>query len=185
MDEKIINIIDETIKYIWMYDIPRDYKNKWLLREDTLKSAFYYYLRVKLGNLFEDNGIRIFTEFTRDIFVGTGFRPDMVIAKTDGDYSVQELLCVIEFKSKRGFTPSNDIIKDFEKLELYAKELNICKLYMATIWEYEDDPVSWIRKNAAWAKGRLTELNAAYKRDTRKMRFYMVLHENYPPEVIL
>jgi len=48
---------------------------------------------------------------------------------------------------------------------------------MATIWEYEDDASGWIRKNAAWAKGRVTELNASYKRNSDdETQFYVVKH---------
>ena len=48
---------------------------------------------------------------------------------------------------------------------------------MATIWEYEDEETSWERKNASWAKDRLTELNASYKPGTHNMRFYIKEHE--------
>jgi hypothetical protein len=47
---------------------------------------------------------------------------------------------------------------------------------MATIWEYEDDETNWARKNAAWAKNTLTELNASYEREFGDMRFYVWEH---------
>lgn len=143
-----------------MKDIKADYNEGWLLKEDTLKNAFYFHLRRKLGALFDKNDIRIFTEFTDDKFKGTGCRPDMVIAKVDfdkddkyyGNY-IEECLSVIEFKYKAGYNSSNDIFKDYEKLHKYAQKLGVeCNLYMATIWEYEDDETNWERKNAAWAK---------------------------------
>mgnify|MGYP007112587977 CR=1 FL=1 len=60
----------------------------------------------------------------------------------------------------------------------YVKELDVnCKLYMATIWEYEDKPTNWTRKNAAWAKNLLTELNASYELGTTDMRFYVFEHK--------
>ena len=38
--QAIENIIDETIKEIWMNEISKDYNDRWLLKEDTLKNAF-------------------------------------------------------------------------------------------------------------------------------------------------
>ncbi|MBE6708416.1 MAG: hypothetical protein E7578_04145 [Ruminococcaceae bacterium] len=184
MKKEIIEIIDCTIKTIWEYDIKRDYNERWLLKEDTLKNTFYYYLRTKLDGLFREYNIRVFTEFTDSVFAGAGLRPDIVIAEMNfkksskyyGD-DVKELLCVMELKYKNGFSSSKDIAKDYDKLQKYVKDLNVdCKLYMATIWEYEDDETSWVRKNAAWAKGRLTELNASYERETGDMRFYIYQH---------
>lgn len=185
MDEKVIKIIDDTIKYIWENDIKADYNHGWLLKEDTLKNSFYFYLRSKLENLFCENDIRIFTEFTDEKFKSKGYRPDIVIAKVnlDGDSKyygndVTECIAVIELKFKKGFNASNDIYKDYEKLKTYVTDLKIdCPLYMATIWEYEDNPTTWIRKNAAWAKGRLTELNASYEQETHDMRFYISPHK--------
>lgn len=184
MKRNIVKIIDKTIKYIWKHEIAKDYDKGWLLREDTLKNAIYYHLRKKLGSFFDRNDIRIFTEFTDVVFRKNGYRPDIVIAKVnfecDSKYygdSIQELLCVIELKYKSGFNPVNDIYKDYEKLKTYVNELNIdCNLYMATIWEYEDDETLWERKNAARAKGTLTELNASYERGTKDMRFYIGEH---------
>ena len=184
MDEKIIKIIDGTIKYIWENDIKADYNHGWLLKEDTLKNSFYFYLRSKLENLFYENDIRIFTEFTDKKFKGKGYRPDIVIAKVnlDGDSKyygndVTECIAVIELKFKKGFNPSKDIYNDYEKLKTYVNELKIdCPLYMATIWEYEDEQTYWEDKNSEWAKDRLTELNASYEPETQNMRFYISEH---------
>ena len=183
--DKLIRIIDKTIKNIWENEIADDYDDGWLLKEDTLKNSFYFHLRTKLGKIFDENDIRIFTEFTDDKFRGSGCIPDMVIAKVDfdkderyyGDY-IEECLCVIEFKYKTGFSSADVIYKDYEKMCKYVKELDVnCKLYMATIWEYEDKPTNWTRKNAAWAKNLLTELNASYEIGTTDMRFYVFEHK--------
>lgn len=63
-------------------------------------------------------------------------------------------------------------------LKNYAKGIGIdAKLYMATIWEYEDDLVPWLTKPESWAKGRLTELNASYKNDgSGEIQFYTYKH---------
>ena len=66
---------------------------------------------------------------------------------------------------------------DYDKLKEYIDELKIeGKLYMATIWECEDHQTTWIRKNAAWAKGRATELNASFARGTSEPQFYVAEH---------
>ncbi len=182
-NQELIQVIDGTIKGIWEKEIKEDYECGWLLKEDTLKNSIYHHLRSKLGHLFDENDIRIFTEFTKDKFKGTNYRPDLVIAKVNMDYdgcwenSIEECLSIIEIKFKTGFSPSKDIYSDYQKLRTYAEKLNVdCNLYMATIWEYEDDETFWERKNAAWANGRLTELNASYKRGTMDMRFYVKKH---------
>ena len=139
---------------------------------------------MKLGKIFDENNIRIFTEFTGAEFKMTKFRPDMVIAEVDFDTEnnrygdcVKNCLCVIEFKYKTGFNASNDIYRDYDKMFKYVDELNLnCKLYMATIWECEDDATNWERKNASWANNLLTELNASYERKSGDMRFYIFDH---------
>ena len=157
-----------------------------MLKEDTLKNDFYFHLRNKLGEVFDDNDIRIFTEFRNDKFKGN--IPDMVIAQVDfwketgsnyfGD-DIEECLAVIEFKFKTGYNSSKAIYDDYDKMKKYVQEFDVTgNLYMATIWEYEDDPVNWERKNSAWAKNRLTELNASYKRGTTEMNFYIIDHKS-------
>lgn len=183
-DTYIINKIDTTIKNIWENEIKLDYKSRWLLKEDTLKNSFYFHLRKELGEFFEDNNIRIYTEFTDEEFKGSGYRPDMVIARVDlnrdvsywGD-SVTDCLAVIEFKYKSGFNASNDIYKDFKKMRRYANKFKAeGMLYMAIIWEYEDDETAWENENNKWAKDKLVELNASYKPETKEMRFYVKPH---------
>ncbi|MBR3975885.1 MAG: hypothetical protein IKJ88_08500 [Clostridia bacterium] len=181
---EIINQIDITIKKIWEKEIKKDYKNRWLLKEDTLKNAFYFHLRKKLGKLFDENDIRIFTEFTDAEFKGSGCIPDMVIAKVDFDKDVAywgdcvtNCIAVIEFKFKHGFSPSKEIYADYKKMRRYANKFKVGgKLYMATIWEYEDDETAWENENNKWAKDKLVELNASYERDTEEMRFYIKDH---------
>ena len=183
-DAEIMQIIDEAIKSIWVNEIRNDYENKRLLKEDTLKNAMYFHLRNRIGWLCDECDLRIFTEFTDDKFRGTGRIPDMVIARMDMQKDVRywgnavmECLAVIEIKYKANASASRDIIADYEKLRYYIEKLNVeSKLYMATIWECEDDPTTWERKNAAWAKGKVTELNASYERGTWNMRFYVKPH---------
>lgn len=180
----IKHLIDSAIIDIWTKEISKDYENEWLLQEDPLKCSIYFHLRNRLGKIFEDNGIRIYTEFTCKPFNDAHKRPDIVIAKMkleeDCGYlgeTVEEIIAVIEVKFKNGFSSSRTIYDDYEKMKYYAQELDIdAKLYMATIWEYEDDPTAW-EENESWTKGRLTELNASYIRDSDYvMQFYVWRH---------
>lgn len=183
--KELINLIDKTLIDIWENKIKSDYENEWLLQEDPLKCVLYFHLRNQLGKVFEENNIRIYTEYIGKPFSDAKKKPDMVIARinTEMDYdylgeAVEEIIAVIEIKFKNGFTASNTIYNDYEKLKYYAQELDVeAKLYMATIWEYEDDATAWERKNSAWAKGRLTELNASYIRNSdHQIQFYVYKH---------
>lgn len=183
-DLDIIQIIDEAVVSIWEHEIKADYENGWLLKEDTLKNALYFHLRSKLDKLFYENDIRIFTEFTDWAFQHSGYRPDMVIARVNPDSNanywgnaVTKCLAVIELKYKTGFTASEKIYADYDKLRYYVETLGIdSKLYMATIWEYEDDQTAWA-EDADWLKDRVIELNASYKRDfANEPQFYIARH---------
>ena len=183
-DTEIIQIIDEAIETIWVNEIRNDYENKRLLKEDTLKNAMYFHLRNRIGWLCDECDLRIFTEFTDREFKHTRMIPDMVIAKvnmaSDAPYwgdAVTECVAVIELKYKNSFTASQDIYEDYDKLRFYIEDLGVkCKLYMGTIWECEDEQTTWARKNAAWAIGKVTELNASISRSTGKPQFYVAEH---------
>lgn len=183
--EEITDKIDKAIKSIWEKEIPADYKNGWLLKEDTLKNAFYFNLRKRLDKFFNENNIRIFTEFSDGIFHDTKCRPDMVIVKVNLEADedcfcdcITDYFAVIEFKFKNGYMASNDIYKDYAKLRKYANRFKInSKFYMATIWEYDDNETCWESEKNKWAKGKLTELNASYKPGTYDMRFYIKEHK--------
>ena len=182
MNREIANQIDMAIKHIWTYDIKQDYDKNYLLKEDTLKNALYFHLRNKLYSILEKYNLRIYTEFNTDIFRGTGCRPDMIIAQIKeepegflGD-CIDNYVCIIELKYKGSFQGAEDILNDYDKIKHYIEDLKIdCNYYMATIWEQEDKATFWTRKNAAWAKGKLTELNASYEKD--EMCFYICEHK--------
>lgn len=184
-DSEILIIIDEAIKSIWVNEIQKDYNENWFMNEDTLKNALYFHLRSRLEKLLSKNDLRIFTEFNDAEFSKSGFRPDMVIAyvdmNSDADcwrQAVTKSLAVIELKLKSTFADKETIYADYTKLEKYIDLLGTdCKMYMATIWECEDDQTTWIRKNAAWAKGRVTELNASWSWGNCKPQFYIKEHK--------
>ncbi len=184
MDKKILKEIDNAIKYVWKYDIKRDYENNLLLREDTLKNALYFHIRTKLNSLLEENNIKIYTEFSIGKFRKTHYRPDMVIVKLEDEESdkpwddcIKEYLCIIELKFKGSFSTAADLIyEDYNKLHHYICDLDLnCPMYyMATIWEEYPDSKKWI-DNELWAKGLVTELNADYG-SKGDMLFYIKEH---------
>ncbi len=182
-DAEIIKKIDETIKYIWVHDIPNEYENEYLFNEDTLKNVVFHYLRKYLDLYFYENDIRIITEYTGSKFQEANCRPDIVIVKMDFHKDtkyfwedIDKLLCVLELKYKSDFNSSNSIYADYDKLKYYKTKLKVdCKLYMATIWECEDDAISWEPEDSIWAKNTLTELNASY--EDGQMRFYVCEHK--------
>ena len=184
-DAEIIRIIDEAIKSVWVDKIKRDYDKNWIMNEDGLKNALYFHLRKQLEPTLLENNLRIFTEFKDAEFLGKQYRPDMVIAhvdmESDADYwrqAVTNCVAVIELKFKSNFRDQEAIRADYDKLKEYIDELKIeGKLYMATIWECEDDQTTWIRKNAVWAKGRVTELNASLAWNSCKPQFYFFEHK--------
>lgn len=180
----IAQIIDEAIISIWENEIQNDYKKLWLLKEDSLKNALYFHLRNNLEEIFNENDVRIFTEFTDCEFKHSGYRPDMVIAKVDPDAdvaywgdAVTECIAVIELKYKTGFAANEEIYADYDKLKYYIDTLGVnSKLYMTTIWECEDDKTAWL-EDAEWAKDKVMELNASYKRGSDyEPQFYVVKH---------
>ena len=183
-DAEIIQIIDEAIKSVWENNIKSDYDANWIMNEDGLKNALYFHLRMWLEQVLVENDLRIFTEFKDAEFHGSKFRPDMVIAhvdsSSDADYwrqAVTNCVVVIELKFKSRFQDKEAIYADYDKLKEYIEKMDIKgKLYMATIWECEDDATAWA-EDAEWNKGRVTELNASYVRDSDGIpRFYVVKH---------
>ena len=183
-DAEIMQIIDEAIQSIWANEIKSDYNDNWIMNEDGLKTALYFHLRKRLEPVFAEHNLRIFTEFKDAEFSESGFRPDMVIARIDMNSdadcwrgAVTDCLAVLELKFKSRFLDKEAIYADYEKLRAYAESLDLsCRMYMSTIWECADEPTTWIRKNAAWAKGKVTELNASFKYGTWESQFYVRDH---------
>ncbi len=185
MEKEIFDTIHRRIKYIWEERIKEDYELDWLYRESTLKSALYHHIRTECSDLFQKEDIRLFTEFTDDKFNSMKCRPDLVIAKVDSEkgkynyYSeaIGSILAVFEIKFISTEKEADRVYADYKKLEEYINNGIDAHLYMVTIWECEDDDTSWIRKNAKWAKGRVTELNALIKKKSDwETQFYVFEH---------
>ena len=183
-DAEIIQIIDEAIKSVWENNIKSDYDANWIMNEDGLKNALYFHLRMWLEQVLVENDLRIFTEFKDAEFHGSKSRPDMVIAhvdsSSDADYwrqAVTNCVVVIELKFKSRFQDKEAIYADYDKLKEYIEKMDIKgKLYMATIWECEDDQTSWIPQDESWAKGKVTELNASLTWESCESQFYVKPH---------
>ena len=183
-DTEIMQIIDKAIKSVWVNEIQSDYNANWIMNEDGMKTALYFHMRKRLESILMENNLRIFTEFKDAEFQGSQYRPDMVIAhvdmNSDADYwrqAVTNCVAVIELKFKSRFLDKEAIYADYDKLREYIDKLKIeGKLYMATVWECEDDQTTWIRKNAAWAKGKVTELNASLTWNRSEPQFYCFEH---------
>ena len=184
--KRVLTEIHNTIKYIWEYDIPKDYISQLLMKEDTFKNALYFHIRTRLSALLEKYNIMIFTEFDTDKFRKTGCRADLILAQMNFDKEeefwgdcVENYICIFELKFKGDYkTASEDIWKDYDKMKYYIEELDLgdyCHYYVATIWESYPDSKWWLPKDTLWAKGRLTELNADYN-SKDEMSFYIKEH---------
>jgi len=184
-DTEIMAVIDDAIQSVWKNEIQADYINHWIMNEDGLKNALYFHLSKRLEPTLMEHDLRIFTEFKDAEFRKSPYRPDMVIAHVDMNsdaptwrQAVTNAPIVIELKFKSNFSDKEAIRADYDKLKDYIETMNISgQLYMATIWACEDDRTTWIRKNAAWAKGRVTELNASFQWGDWKPQFYVFRHQ--------
>lgn len=177
MEEEIIMQIDAAIKSIWLNKIPKDYSGRYLLREDSLKSAFYYYLRLSIGDLLEKNDLRVFTEFAGAGINKMGYRSDLAIVKVPkyftGDMSEtikqEDVFAMIEFKYTNARQAGiNAGYYDVEKLKQFIQlnKFPNCQYYLGGIYESSFDlsQLWYLDKRQAknWANGRFTELVACY-----------------------
>jgi len=172
-----MDFIAKQIPYVLLWNkMPVDIS---FIFENEKPAGKHGFLQVKGENF-------VFEDGTPAKFWGTNFRPDIVIAEMDfdrhSDYfgdDVKTCIAVIELKYKNSTVPAKTILNDYDKLHKYVEKLKLdskCRLYMATIWEREDEEAYWEDENSKWAKNRLTELNASYKLGTRDMRFYICKH---------
>lgn len=173
-EHEVLAFIDRAIKEVWLTEIKQDIANSYILYEDTLKNAFYFHLRNKLGQLLIDNNIRIFTEFHDGKLAGKGVIADIAIVKI-GDNEVEhirknieKIYAIIELKHKGSQVPVDCFIKDVEKTMEYIKDKDLaeCQFYLGFIHEGEfaENETSWLqnKKQERLVRGRLTELSACY-----------------------
>lgn len=175
IENKLIEKIDFEIKNTWKKDLKIDYKKSYLLKEDTLKNAFYYHLRTRLGDeLLNENNLRIFTEY----YI-SGERIDLVIAEIDSETatesylgdSIKKVLVAIEMKYKSGSVNESVFYQDINKILPFIDTWgNDTKHYFAFIQERyfkTDDIINWIGKEeSSKIKGKVTELYAYWDKDS-------------------
>lgn len=165
--------IDATIKEIWMKNIPKDYREGYLINEDCLKMSLCYHLRRKLASVLRENNLRIYTE---KYFPGMKKKPDIIIAEIRDEYpecslyaSIREedVVAVLELKyrSDTAKSTSDWMKEDLQKLKAYVQKSKLqCQLYFAVIYEVECEWLHWMdgRSTNNWAAGRVTELDAGW-----------------------
>ena len=184
ISKRVENIIHNCIKEIWMNEIQTDYTLYRLLKEDSLKNAFYHHLRSRLGDTFlDEHGLYIWTEFNDGPLKGTGKRADLAIVQLsnidDTDYlgnAVENVVAIFELKYKATYTAVREIQGDVAKLQSYIEDDGIdCRYYLAAIREITADQDQYLDDSAGWAVGKVTELLASYT-DDEQMEFRTIDH---------
>ncbi|MED3398663.1 hypothetical protein [Bacillus wiedmannii] len=185
MNNDIIEKIDTAIKKVWLEDLKIDYTNHFLLKEDSLKNAFYFHLRSSLGEVFlNNNNLRIFTEY----FVN-GERIDLVIVQIDSEAAKEyhlsdciiRVLRVIEMKFKGASVSPLQFYKDVDKILSFINSWgNETKHYLAFIQEKyfkTEDVVNWLDdEQANKVKGSVTELYAYWNQENDETIWSVVDH---------
>lgn len=173
ISKEISRKIDQTIKEIWLKNIPKDFEEGYLINEDCLKMSLCYHLRRKLATLLKENDLRIYTE---KYFPDIKKKPDIIIAKIREDFQEDSLyssireedvvaLLELKFKSDTAVSTESWMKDDVWKLKEYVQNSKIdCPLYFAVIYEVECSRLSWLdgRSTNNWAANRVTELDAGY-----------------------
>ena len=165
-------LVHQTIQDIWIDDISSDYQNFFLLKEDTLKNAFYYHLRRRLGDKYlETNNLAIFTEY---YVPELKQRVDLVVVemnplKAQSGYlgnAVKRIIAIVEMKYKGKAATDLIFEQDVEKVLGYSQLYNeeITKFYVAFIREkyFNADEVTHFlaEEKIKIATGKLVELLA-------------------------
>ena len=183
--KKVKQIIHDCVKQIWMNEIQVDYSSYRLLKEDSLKNAFYHHLRNRLGDtLLEEHDLQIWTEFNDGPLKGTGKRADLAIVKIDKEDAsdgywgncVDEVAALFELNFKATYTAVQDILGDVDKLRRYIEDDQVdCQYYLVAIREIEAAELQYIDDQDLWAREKVTELLASYS-DECEMEFTIIEH---------
>lgn len=175
LSSAVFTRIDRAIKEVWIHEIADDYRNGVLLKEDSLKGAFYHHLRNRLDAVLMENGLRIYPEFDEIGLREEGKRIDLAVVKIEDKpqdgYDLNDMVidvaAVIEFKYKKSGRQGTDLIfKDIEKVKGYIRRLQFdkCQYYLGMIHEhqYPKSQLQWLERKQVegWAAGKVTELNA-------------------------
>ncbi|WP_253278942.1 hypothetical protein [Psychrobacillus sp. FJAT-21963] len=183
--ENYTQVVKRAILKVWTKDIKSDYNKHLLLKEDTLKNAFYYHLRKRLGDTFlNKNNLAIFTEF----FI-VGERIDLVVVEIDplkakSNYlgeCVINILAVVEMKYKGANVQDGIFQADVDKIMNYLinneKETLFYLAFIREVWFHEDEIDYWlIPEQQIVAKDRVTELLAYHSIEQEKMIWLAIEH---------
>ena len=167
--EYVMKQVDYAIKMAWLEDVSNDYRESYLIKEDSLKNALYFHVRKRLDNLFQMYNLRMYTEYNETNLKANNMRADIAIVEIEPDSGkyylgdrVRKVLAIIELKygSSVGY-----MAQDIEKLKRYRaiKELDGCQYYLGILNEATYDKRSfWLNGHQTnnWAKGYVTELDA-------------------------
>lgn len=193
MGNEIITQIDAAIKSIWLNEIPKDYSGRHLLKEDSLKNAFYFHLRSALSTLLEKNNLRIFPEFNDASIKKKGYRADLAIVKVPQCFTgymgnaikEEDVYAIIELKYVSGRQSGiNAVLKDVQKLKQYIQQSKFpeCQYYLGIIHEtsFDSSQLWWLDKRQTnnWANGRVTELGACYIDNADGLGFMVTSYNN-------
>lgn len=182
----LFETIHQAIQHVWKNCISSDYQDLFLHREDSLKNAFYYHLRLTLGDDFlRANRLRIYTEFHYRNLEHPQERADLVVVQLDKKSNIVEVLATIEFKYKGFGVSDHHYHKDVEKVIRYIwhHPNDIFKnthFYLAFINETNYEPIDpehlsyATTEQRATSAGRITEL-LSYFEDTAHT-WYCISH---------
>lgn len=180
----IQNVIDKTVKNIWLRNIKTEYEQYALLKEDTFKNELYRCIKNELGNnIFSQYGIRIYTEYEY-----CGKKADLAIVKMKDvidtskhiKENIEDVLAIFELKFKNGGYNEKHFMEDVQKIKYYrSHSINRdCQYYLGFIDEnvYENDTnLSWLEEeDKEWASGFVTELSAFYLDEPGNMVWHII-----------
>lgn len=185
MELNVKEVIDSAIKTVWEKDIQKDYTNNFLLKEDTLKNAFYHHLRVRLGERFLlDNDIRIYTEFKFG-----NQKIDLAVVEIDPNKTsrvqlsncVKRIISVIEMKYKskevNELCFDKDIIKILKFIDVMDNETMFYTAFLREKSFKPEEVTHWLPdKDIEKAKGRVTELYSYINSEFNEMEWLIKLH---------
>lgn len=140
------NMIHTTIKNIWKHSISKDYDEQYLLKEDSLKNAFYFHLRSSLANILTEQNIRIYTELHYRDKNSPNSRADLALVQLDAANEIQEVLAVIEFKYKKANVHERYYQDDVRKVVNIIKSsphsiYDNTYFYLASLNETDYEPI--------------------------------------------
>lgn len=197
-DKHFQKTLDKIIKSVWLNEIPCDYANGDLLKEDTLKCAIYRHIKNQLDDLYRDVPIKVFSEFSDMGMKDIDCRADIAVVQMDKRRKhghikdrIKDVLAIIELKFQDNSSGAyKNMRSDVCKIKKYIKSLCFkkCQFYIASIhedaWNFTNSHLLQKRQYTNWANNRVTELSARYFKETdnRDMGFYIHSYNRYNPE---